>query len=132
LITGEIEADRGQIVRSTDLVISQLRQNLPEAIDLRVRDIVRSGLAETELLLEKYQQQSNLELDREGMRELATLHARIDAHDGWHIATISISRPSSGWRTAFTLGQARCYLSRTTGSSCNDWLHEFSKLIVAN
>ncbi len=51
LITGEIEADRGEIVRSTDLVISQLRQNLPEALDLRVRDIVRSGLAEPEVLV---------------------------------------------------------------------------------
>ncbi len=120
LITGEIEADRGQIVRSTDLVISQLRQNLPEAIDLRVRDIVRSGLAETELLLEKYQQQSNLELDRDGMRELAALHARIDAHDGWHIdqrvaetiteldlpADKKMSELSGGWRRRVALAHA--------------------------
>ncbi len=120
LITGEIEADRGQIVRSTDLVISQLRQNLPEAIDLRVRDIVRSGLAGTELLLEKYQQQSNLNLDREGMRELATLHARIDVHDGWHIdqrvdetiteldlpADKMMSELSGGWRRRVALAYA--------------------------
>ena len=120
LITGEIEADRGQIVRSTNLVISQLRQNLPEAIDLRVRDIVRSGLAEAELLLEKYQQQSNLELDREGMRELAALHARIDAHDGWHIdqrvdetiteldlpADKKMSELSGGWRRRVALAHA--------------------------
>jgi len=120
LITGEIEADRGQIVRSTDLVISQLRQGLPEAMDLRVRDIVRSGLAETELLVEKYQQQSKLELDRDSMRELATLHARIDAHDGWHIdqrvdETISelnlpadkkMSELSGGWRRRVALAHA--------------------------
>ena len=37
LITGEIEADRGQIVRSTDMVISQLNQSLPAAMDLGVR-----------------------------------------------------------------------------------------------
>ena len=120
LITGEIEADRGQIVRSTDLVISQLHQSLPEAMDLRVRDIVRSGLAETELLVEKYQQQSKLELDRDSMRELATLHARIDAHDGWHIdqrvdETISelnlpadkkMSELSGGWRRRVALAHA--------------------------
>ena len=120
LITGEIEADRGQIVRSTDLVISQLRQGLPEAMDLRVRDIVRSGLAETELLVEKYQQQSKLELDRDGMRELATLHARIDAHDGWHIdqrvdetitelnlpADKKMSELSGGWRRRVALAHA--------------------------
>ena len=120
LITGEIEADRGEIVRSTDLVISQLRQSLPEAMDLRVRDIVRSGLAETELLVEKYQQQSKLELDRDGMRELATLHARIDAHDGWHIdqrvdetitelnlpADKKMSELSGGWRRRVALAHA--------------------------
>lgn len=120
LITGEIEADRGQIVRSTDLVISQLHQSLPEAMDLRVRDIVRSGLAETELLVEKYQQQSTLELDRHGMRELATLHARIDAHDGWHIdqrvdetitelnlpADKKMSELSGGWRRRVALAHA--------------------------
>ncbi len=120
LITGEIDADRGQIVRSTDLVISQLHQSLPEAMDLRVRDIVRSGLAETELLVEKYQQQSKLELDRDGMRELATLHARIDAHDGWHIdqrvdetitelnlpADKKMSELSGGWRRRVALAHA--------------------------
>ena len=120
LIMGEIEADRGQIVRSTDLVISQLRQNLPDAMNLSVRDIVRSGLAETELLLEKYQQQSNLELDREGMQELAALHARIDAHEGWHIdqrvdetmtelnlpADKKMSELSGGWRRRVALAHA--------------------------
>ena len=120
LITGELEADRGQVVRSTNMVISQLRQNLPEAMDLSVRDIVRSGLAETELMLEKYQQQSNLELDREGLRELAALHARIDAHEGWHIdqrvdetmtelnlpADKKMSELSGGWRRRVALAHA--------------------------
>ncbi|MCH7821429.1 MAG: ATP-binding cassette domain-containing protein [Proteobacteria bacterium] len=85
LITGEIEADRGEIVRSANLVISQLDQSLPEVTDQRVHDVVRSGLGELEKLLEEYQHQSKLELDRQGLRELEVLHARIDAHDGWHI-----------------------------------------------
>ena len=85
LITGELEADRGEIVRSSHLVVSQLSQNLPDAMDTLVRDVVRSGLRETEQLLEQYEQQSQMELDRDGMRELEALHARIDAHDGWHI-----------------------------------------------
>ncbi len=120
LITGEIEADRGEIIRSADLVISQLDQSLPEAKDLGVRDIVRSGLAETELLLEKYQQQSKLELDRDGMRELEALHARIEAHDGWHIeqrvdetitdlnlpADKKMSELSGGWRRRVMLARA--------------------------
>ncbi len=120
LITGEIDADRGQIVRSTNLVISQLRQSLPKVMDLRVRDIVRSGLAATEQLLEKYERQSKLELDRDGMRELEALHAQIDAHDGWHIeqrvdetitqlklpADKNMNELSGGWRRRVALARA--------------------------
>jgi len=71
-------------------------------------------------LLEKYQQQSNLELDRESMRELAALHARIDAHEGWHIdqrvdetmtelnlpADKKMSELSGGWRRRVALAHA--------------------------
>ena len=120
LITGEIESDRGEIIRSSDLVVSQLNQTLPEAKDLGVRDIVRSGLAETELLLEKYEQQSKQELDRDGMRELEALHTRIEAHDGWHIeqrvdetitdlklpADKKMSELSGGWRRRVMLARA--------------------------
>ena len=85
LITGEIEHDRGEIVRSSNLVVSQLEQALPEALDLPVPDIVRSGLTDIEKLLEDYKVRSQLDLDSEGLKELEALHARIDAHDGWHI-----------------------------------------------
>ena len=120
LITGEIEPDSGEIVRSSHLVVSQLSQALPEAMAKPVRDVVRSGLQQTELLLQRYQEQSQLELDRDGMRELEALHARIDAHDGWHIeqrvdATISdlnlpadkqMNELSGGWRRRVALARA--------------------------
>ena len=85
LIAGELEHDSGEIVRGGNLIVSQLAQTLPEAMDLPVRDIVRSGLTDIEKLLATYQQQSQLELDKHGLRELEALHAKIDAHDGWHI-----------------------------------------------
>lgn len=120
LISGELEPDHGEIFRSSDLIVSQLSQALPEAMDKPVRDIVRSGLRETELLLQRYEQQSQLELDRDGMRELEKLHARIDAHDGWHIElrvdeTISdlnlpadkmMNELSGGWRRRVALAKA--------------------------
>jgi len=120
LITGELEADRGEIVRSSNLVVSQLSQTLPDAMDKLVRDVVRSGLAETEQLLAKYEQQSKLELDRDGMRELEALHARIDAHDGWHLqqrveetitdldlpAEKKMNELSGGWRRRVALATA--------------------------
>ncbi|MDJ0904694.1 MAG: ATP-binding cassette domain-containing protein [Woeseiaceae bacterium] len=120
LIAGELEHDSGDIVRGSNLIVSQLAQTLPEAMDMPVRDIVRSGLTDIEKLLETYQQQSRLELDKHGLRELEALHAKIDAHDGWHIEqrvdeTISdleipadkkMNQLSGGWRRRVALAKA--------------------------
>ena len=120
LIMDSIEPDRGEIVRSANLVVSQLEQTLPEALDHPVHDIVRSGLTDIERLLETYREQSGLELDRDGLRELEALHAKIDAHDGWHIEqrveqTISdldlpaekkMNELSGGWRRRVALARA--------------------------
>lgn len=120
LITAELEFDRGDIVRSSNLVVSELAQSLPEALDQSVREIVRSGLTYIEKLLEQYRQQSSLKLDKHGLKELEALHARIDAHDGWHIEqrveeTMSdldiptdkkMSELSGGWRRRVALARA--------------------------
>ncbi len=120
LISGELEADRGEIVRGQNLVISQLAQTLPEAMDLQVRDVVRSGLNDIEALLEEYQRRSKLDLDRHGMQELEVLHAKIDAHEGWHIeqrvdtvitdlnlpADKQMNELSGGWRRRVALAKA--------------------------
>ena len=120
LITGAIEPDSGDIVRSVHLVVSQLEQDLPEAMDLPVRDVVRAGLTEIERLLAEYERESKLEPDRERLQALEALHARIDAHDGWHIdqrveQTISdlelpadkkMNELSGGWRRRAALARA--------------------------
>ena len=120
LICGEIEPDRGAITRSSDLVISQLAQTLPEAMDLIVRDVVRSGLDEIQHLFEEYQRLSKVDLDRQGLLDIEVLHAKLDAHDGWHIeqrvdTTISelnlpadkkLSELSGGWRRRVALARA--------------------------
>ncbi len=120
LITGELEADRGEITRKTGIVISNLEQTLPEAMALPVRDIIRAGLEEIEKLLAEYQEKSKLELDKQGMLELEALHARIDAHDGWHIeqrvnetitdlnlpADRKMNELSGGWRRRVALAKA--------------------------
>jgi len=120
LITGEIEADSGEIVPRSGLVVSQLSQSLPDAMDHGVREVVKSGLIGIQALLDEYRQRSREELDRTGLRKLEELHRQIDTHGGWHIeqridATISeLSLPadkkmhelSGGWRRRVALAKA--------------------------
>ena len=120
LITGELEADQGEIIPKAGLIVSQLRQNLPEGIDLPVRDVILSGLKEIDSLLEQYKEMSSRKLDKRGLAELEILHAKIDAHDGWHIdqrvdTTMTelnlptgkmMSELSGGWRRRVALARA--------------------------
>ncbi len=120
LISGEQEPDEGEIIRRSDLVVSKLRQDLPEAIDLPVREVIRSGLRDIERLLAEYKAMSEQELDKHGLAELEALHSKIDSHDGWHIeqrveSTISdlslpadkkMSELSGGWRRRVMLARA--------------------------
>lgn len=120
LIMGEIEADQGAIVRKDGLVVSQLRQNLPDAMALPVRDVIRSGLATIDGLLQRYQDLSQRKLDKHGLTKLEKLHAEIDALDGWQIdqrveATMTdlnlpadkkMNELSGGWRRRVALARA--------------------------
>lgn len=120
LITDEVECDRGEIVRKTGLVVSQLEQSLPDAANLPVRDVVRSGLTGIQALLDEYDERSRQGLDKEGLRELETLHRQIEAHGGWHLeqrveTTISelnlptdkqMNELSGGWRRRVALAKA--------------------------
>jgi ATP-binding cassette subfamily F protein uup len=120
LIMGTIEPDRGEITTKPGLIVSQLEQTLPEAMDLPVTDVIRSGLTQIESLLEDYANKSQLELDKHGLRELEALHAKIDAHDGWHLeqrvattitelklpADKKMNELSGGWRRRVALAKA--------------------------
>jgi ATP-binding cassette subfamily F protein uup len=120
LITAAIEPDRGEIVRKSDLIVSQLDQSLTDAMALPVSSVIRSGLAQIEQLLDEYRARSKVELDKQGLRDLEALHAKIDAHDGWHLeqrveTTITeLSLPaeklmnelSGGWRRRVALAKA--------------------------
>jgi len=120
LIMGTLEPDRGEITARHDLIVSQLEQTLPEAMDKPVIDVIRDGLTQIETLLRDYEARSKLDLDKHGLRELEALHAKIDAHDGWHLeqrveTTITeLSLPadkkmnelSGGWRRRVALAKA--------------------------
>ncbi len=120
LIMGEMEPDHGEIIPRTGMIVSQLRQNLPDSVDLPVRDVILSGLKAIDALLEQYREMSSQQLDKAGLTELEALHAKIDAHDGWHIdqridATMTdldlpsdkkMSELSGGWRRRVALARA--------------------------
>ncbi len=120
LITGELEPDQGEIVRRPDLIVSELAQTLPDAMDSAVREVVRAGLADVEALLERHQERSRQPLDKAGLRELESLHRRIDAHGGWHLeqrvdtvmtelklpAERRLHELSGGWRRRVALARA--------------------------
>ena len=55
LIMGALEADRGEITTKSALIVSQLEQTLPEALDVPVTDVIRSGLTQIERLLVDYE-----------------------------------------------------------------------------
>jgi ATP-binding cassette subfamily F protein uup len=120
LITGELEPDSGEIIVPQGLIVSQLEQTLPEAMDLPVIDVIRSGLTQVEALLAEYARKSKLDLDEQGLHELEELHSRIDAHDGWHLdqrvattitelnlpADKKMNQLSGGWRRRVALAKA--------------------------
>ncbi|NNF48428.1 MAG: ATP-binding cassette domain-containing protein [Woeseiaceae bacterium] len=120
LITGALEPDRGEITRRQDLIVSQLEQTLPKAMDQPVSDVIRSGLVQIEALLDEYARRSKLDLDKQGLRDLEELHARIDTHDGWHLeqrvettitelklpADKKMNELSGGWRRRVALAKA--------------------------
>ena len=120
LISGQLTEDRGEIIRRSGLVVSQLEQTLPVALDQPVHEIIRSGLTGIRTLLDEYQKKSQQDLDQQGLRELEALHKQIDAHGGWHIeqrVEITISELqlpaeknmrelSGGWRRRVALAKA--------------------------
>jgi ABC transport system ATP-binding/permease protein len=120
LISGELEADSGEIVRKNGLLVSQLAQSLPDVRDSTVRDVVSSGLSAIRQLLAEYHQLSRRELKPEDLRRLEALQQLIEEHDGWSIdqrveATLTelnlpaeknLNELSGGWRRRVALATA--------------------------
>ena len=86
LVAGEIEPDRGDVVRQAELCISQLEQGLTIDMAATVSEFVAQGLSEIEQLCREYREKSQMALDSQGLKELESLHDHIETHGGWNRA----------------------------------------------
>jgi len=85
IITGELHADSGEIIRKSHLRISQLAQALPDELNKTVHEFVVTGLLHLQHLNEEYHRYAEQELDDQGLRNLEDLQHQIEAEGGWHL-----------------------------------------------
>ncbi len=85
LITGIVQPDSGLIQYRNGIVMSTLEQELPEALEATVREVVADGLADLKALVDEYERLAHQALDKAGLRRLDDLQHRIDELDGWRI-----------------------------------------------
>lgn len=119
VLNGEIELDSGQVRVKSGTVIARLEQDLPEADDLSVYDVVASGLAGAGDLLSEYHAISMSGAGAD-LNRLAQLQTKIENIDGWSLqqrVESIISRLdlptekrmrelSGGWRRRVALAKA--------------------------
>lgn len=85
IITGELHADSGEVIRKSNLRISQLTQALPNELNKTVHEFVVAGLVHLQHLVEEYHRYAAQELDDQGLRNLEDLQHQIEAEGGWHL-----------------------------------------------
>lgn len=119
VLNGEIELDSGQVRVKSGTVIARLEQDLPEADDLSVYDVVASGLAGAGDLLSEYHAISMSGADAD-LNRLAQLQTKIESIDGWSLqqrvesiisrldlpAEKCMCELSGGWRRRVALAKA--------------------------
>jgi len=87
IITGETQADSGDITINSDLRIGQLHQSLPSELDETVFEYVTAGLADLKGIIAEYHRRSQDELNAKGLKELEVLQHKIEHLGGWQIDT---------------------------------------------
>lgn len=119
VLNGEIELDSGQVRVKSGTVIARLEQDLPEADDLSVYDVVASGLAGAGDLLSEYHAISMSGADAD-LNRMAQLQTKIESIDGWSLqqrvesiisrldlpAEKCMRELSGGWRRRVALAKA--------------------------
>lgn len=120
LAAGSQLPDHGAIKRKNDLLVAQLAQTLPEALDQTVHDFVAAGVAAVSSRIAAYEALAAAGPDAAQIRQMEELQRQIEAHGGWHIGQriaqvlSELDLPgdkrladlSGGWRRRAALAQA--------------------------
>jgi ATP-binding cassette subfamily F protein uup len=118
ILAGEIAPDSGERWLRPGARLARLEQTLPQGDDIRVFDVVASGLAETGQLLSTYHRltgEANADLDR-----LAQVQQQLESVDGWSLqqrvettlsqldlpADTAMRELSGGWRRRVALARS--------------------------
>ncbi len=118
VLADEVDLDGGECIRQSGLRVARLEQDLPEADDRRVFDVVAGGLGETGKLLAAFHELAAREAPDAGA--LARLQQDIEHRDGWQMQqqveeTLSrlelsgdryMRELSGGWRRRVALAKA--------------------------
>lgn len=120
VLAGEVELDRGEVVGCSGLRIARLEQDLPEADDRRVFDVVAGAFAGLGELLSEYYSLASAAFDENGTARMMSLQQSIEAADGWALqqrveeilsrldlpADRYMRELSGGWRRRVALAKA--------------------------
>ena len=90
LLDGTLQPDGGTVVRSSGLTVARLEQEIPDAVDGSMFDVVAAGVGPAGELLARYHHASLAvaeDASDKALRELERLHHALDASDAWQVHT---------------------------------------------
>lgn len=121
VIAGEVDLDKGEIIRQSGIRIARLEQDLPEADDRKVFEVVASQFQGMGELLAEYRALAHAaEFSEKQMARMAELQHQIESRDGWNLqqqvetvlsrlelpAERYMRELSGGWRRRVALAKA--------------------------
>ncbi len=121
VIAGDVDLDKGEVVRQVGIRVARLEQDLPEADDQSVFDVVASGFhGMGELLTEYRLLAQGSTFDAAVTARMAELQQQIEVQDGWQLqqrveeilsrldlpAEKFMRELSGGWRRRVALAKA--------------------------